>query len=572
MTTVNNRTLSGIISLSDGNGTTIENGKVTTNVVDSAHLNTDTSEIGDMDIDRLLLQEHLNVNSTIITPVWLSYLYGLTGNIQTQINSISSSLLSTANTWTAQQLFTGNAINLVFEKTSTLFPTRNSNTIGAIYASSAFNKALSFINSSNNFVTTTPAFVWSKQDSSTTAVTLMSLSNSGTLTCTGNVNSPNISGLVTSVNNLQTEKQDLIDSSNRLNANLVGDGSVDNTEYSYLNGVTSSIQTQINSISTAILSSINTWTNANYFSTGWVEWTANASGFPTFSANGRGAIQGRPEALSGMCFINNNIESDPSTGAFHWFKMVNASLLAQIAQLSNAGDLILQGTITSPTISTIYSDFAQKATANIFTALNTFNANIRMIANSRIEIKGNNTATTLPTSGTESTWLYGRGGSTYGDALSFVNAFAEQSASKLAFAFTKRTGTFLDLFTITNNGECRGQVFRPVKYFQGTVDFITTGTAKRFYTWDNLRSYIYKSNSRAIELPYPGNSVLLPYDGATVVLYHTANGISTNISVDSPGLIRVGTSDQTSWSYGAPGGKAVTLVCLDNQWCVVDLS
>ena len=40
-------------------------------------------------------------------------------------------------------------------------------------------------------------------------------------------------------------KQATIDSSNRLNANLVGDGSVDNTEFGYLNGVTSDIQSQL---------------------------------------------------------------------------------------------------------------------------------------------------------------------------------------------------------------------------------------------------------------------------------------------------------------------------------------
>jgi hypothetical protein len=48
--------------------------------------------------------------------------------------------------------------------------------------------------------------------------------------------------------NVKTEidsKQDLIDSSNRLNANLINDGSVSNTEFNYLDGVTSSIQTQI---------------------------------------------------------------------------------------------------------------------------------------------------------------------------------------------------------------------------------------------------------------------------------------------------------------------------------------
>ena len=45
-------------------------------------------------------------------------------------------------------------------------------------------------------------------------------------------------------------KQATIDSSNRLNANLVGDGSVDNTEFGYINGVTSAIQTQIDTKAT----------------------------------------------------------------------------------------------------------------------------------------------------------------------------------------------------------------------------------------------------------------------------------------------------------------------------------
>ena len=53
--------------------------------------------------------------------------------------------------------------------------------------------------------------------------------------------------------NIQTQidsKQATIDSSSRLNANLVGDGSVDNTEFSYVNGVTSSIQTQLDAKAT----------------------------------------------------------------------------------------------------------------------------------------------------------------------------------------------------------------------------------------------------------------------------------------------------------------------------------
>lgn len=51
----------------------------------------------------------------------------------------------------------------------------------------------------------------------------------------------------THVNNAIATKQNQITVSSRLNANLVGDGSVDNTELSHLSGITSNVQTQIDS-------------------------------------------------------------------------------------------------------------------------------------------------------------------------------------------------------------------------------------------------------------------------------------------------------------------------------------
>ena len=54
-----------------------------------------------------------------------------------------------------------------------------------------------------------------------------------------------LNGVTSAIQTQINTKQATIDSSNRLNANLVGDGSVDNTEFGYLNGVTSAIQTQL---------------------------------------------------------------------------------------------------------------------------------------------------------------------------------------------------------------------------------------------------------------------------------------------------------------------------------------
>ena len=59
-------------------------------------------------------------------------------------------------------------------------------------------------------------------------------------------------GVTSAIQTQINTKQATIDSSNRLNANLVGDGSVDNTEFGYVNGVTSSIQTQIDTANTNI--------------------------------------------------------------------------------------------------------------------------------------------------------------------------------------------------------------------------------------------------------------------------------------------------------------------------------
>ena len=64
-----------------------------------------------------------------------------------------------------------------------------------------------------------------------------------------------LNGVTSSIQTQLDSKQATISSSNRINANLINDGNVDNTEFGYLNGVTSSIQTQLNSKQATISSS-----------------------------------------------------------------------------------------------------------------------------------------------------------------------------------------------------------------------------------------------------------------------------------------------------------------------------
>jgi hypothetical protein len=61
-----------------------------------------------------------------------------------------------------------------------------------------------------------------------------------------------LDGVTSAIQTQIDSKQATIDASNRLNANLIHNGSVDNTEFGYLNGVTSAIQTQIDTANTNI--------------------------------------------------------------------------------------------------------------------------------------------------------------------------------------------------------------------------------------------------------------------------------------------------------------------------------
>ena len=64
--------------------------------------------------------------------------------------------------------------------------------------------------------------------------------------------SSQLSSFSTQVVNLSSSKQDLISSGSRLNANLIADGTVSDAEFGYLNGVSSSIQTQLDGVNTSL--------------------------------------------------------------------------------------------------------------------------------------------------------------------------------------------------------------------------------------------------------------------------------------------------------------------------------
>ena len=175
----------------------------------------------------LTLTGNLIVNSTTISPTILSYLSGATSNIQTQISSINTSiLLGLNNTWTGSNTFSSNT------NTTNLYSnilsinnnnSRRSNNDILEVATSPTSHYLYYNNSSTfgHINTTNSTLSWN-------------------ITTSGSATIPTINSVTENVGTLN------------LNNNLiVNSTTISPTVLSYLSGVTSNIQNQISSINTS---------------------------------------------------------------------------------------------------------------------------------------------------------------------------------------------------------------------------------------------------------------------------------------------------------------------------------
>jgi hypothetical protein len=57
-----------------------------------------------------------------------------------------------------------------------------------------------------------------------------------------------LTGVTSNIQSQINDKQDIINSSNKINSEFIGNGSITNTVFNYLNGVTSNIQNQLNNL------------------------------------------------------------------------------------------------------------------------------------------------------------------------------------------------------------------------------------------------------------------------------------------------------------------------------------
>jgi len=242
-----NQLLSGDLTITNAGVATIANSAITSaKILDGTILNADINASAAIDATK--------IHDGSISNTEFGYLNGVTSNIQTQLTN-----LDTLKAPLASPTFTGTV--------SAPTPTAGDNSTKV--ATTAFvtsavatenelsemnDVALTSLSDADFLVYDSTATKWENQAISgaftinNTGVATLASGIDATKIADGSVDNTEfqyLDGVTSSIQTQINSKQNIIDASARLNANLVGDGSVDNTEFSYINGVTSAIQSQI---------------------------------------------------------------------------------------------------------------------------------------------------------------------------------------------------------------------------------------------------------------------------------------------------------------------------------------
>jgi hypothetical protein len=243
-----NHSLSGDITITNTGVATIGTGAVTSGkILDGTIINADINVTAAIDATKLA--------DGSVTNSELQYINTLSSNAQTQLtslNTLKAPLASPALTGTPTAPTATSGDNST-QLATTAFVT---DAVAVENELSELNDVtITSITDADFLVYDSVAVKWENQAISG-AVTI---DNAGVSTLASGVDATKIAngsvsdtefqyldGVTSAIQTQINTKQATIDASNRLNANLVGDGSVDDTEFSYINGVTSAIQTQMN--------------------------------------------------------------------------------------------------------------------------------------------------------------------------------------------------------------------------------------------------------------------------------------------------------------------------------------
>ena len=242
-----NQLLSGDLTITNAGVATIANSAITSaKILDGTILNADINASAAIDATK--------IHDGSISNTEFGYLNGVTSNIQTQLTN-----LDTLKAPLASPTFTGTV--------SAPTPTAGDNSTKV--ATTAFvtsavatenelsemnDVALTSLSDADFLVYDSTATKWENQAISgaftinNTGVATLASGIDATKIADGSVDNTEfqyLNGVTSAIQTQINSKQATIDASNRLSANLIHDGSVDNTEFEYLNGVTSAIQTQI---------------------------------------------------------------------------------------------------------------------------------------------------------------------------------------------------------------------------------------------------------------------------------------------------------------------------------------
>ena len=242
-----NQLLSGDLTITNAGVATIANSAITSaKILDGTILNADINASAAIDATK--------IHDGSISNTEFGYLNGVTSNIQTQLTN-----LDTLKAPLASPTFTGTV--------SAPTPTAGDNSTKV--ATTAFvtsavatenelsemnDVALTSLSDADFLVYDSTATKWENQAISgaftinNTGVATLASGIDATKIADGSVDNTEfqyLNGVTSAIQTQINSKQATIDASNRLSADLIHDGSVDNTEFGYLNGVTSAIQTQI---------------------------------------------------------------------------------------------------------------------------------------------------------------------------------------------------------------------------------------------------------------------------------------------------------------------------------------